>query len=77
MGTEFVQNQLTATQASKSDLEKSMNRWMKMVKYCYCMQAKIKHAHSFYLGIDDFAVMSTSPYEGSECSLLKHLIFFL
>ena len=55
MGTEFVQNQLTATQASKSDLEKSMNRWMKMVKYCYCMQAKIKHAHSFYLGIDDFA----------------------
>ena len=27
---------------------------MKMVKYCYCMQAKIKHAHSFYLGIDDF-----------------------
>ena len=24
MGTEFVQNQLTATQASKSDLEKSM-----------------------------------------------------
>ena len=25
-----------------------------MVQSCYCMQAKIKHAHLFYLGIDDF-----------------------
>ena len=24
---------------------------MKMVKSCYCIQARIKHAHSFYLGL--------------------------
>ena len=24
-------------------------RWMKMVKYCYCMQARIRSTHSFYL----------------------------
>ena len=35
---------------------------MKMVKYCYCMQAKIKHTHSFYLGIDDFAPLPKFLY---------------
>ena len=27
------------------------HRWMKMVKYCYCMQARKTCAHSFYLSI--------------------------
>ena len=30
-----------------------------MVKSCYCMQAKIKHAHSFYLGLYILCLITT------------------
>ena len=33
-----------------------------MVQSCYCMQAKIEHAHLFYLGIDDFGCLGISNH---------------
>ena len=42
---------------------------MKMVKYCYCMQAKIKHAHSFYLGL--YILWSVIARKVLLCSSLK------